>query len=389
MKKILSITVLTLLLAACSGENKTGNLDEVIQSKDLAKIKSSRESVHKEYEKLVADLAKLDKAIAELDPNKKNPLVQTITLKDTLFTHYIEIQGNVDTKENIMISPEYSGILTQVNVKAGQRVSKGQVLARIDDGGMSSQLAQAETQLALARTTFEKQKNLWDQKIGSEIQYLQAKTSMESQQKMVAQIKSQLNKTVVTAPFSGTIDEVLTEKGKVVAPGMELFRIVNLNNMYVTANVPENYIGQLKVGAVVNVYLNSLGKNYKGKVRQIGNYINPNNRTFGIEIALPNPDNLLRPNQVAVLKIEDYKNQKAILLPANIIQETADGSKVIYVIDKVDGKNNAKAIQKTIEIGYTSGAFVEVKSGLQVGEIVVTEGGKALKDGQTVEVIKL
>jgi RND family efflux transporter MFP subunit len=389
MKKVFSITILTLLLVACSGENKTGNLDEVIQSKDLEKIKSSRESVHKEYEKLVADLAKLDKAIAALGPNKKNPLVQTITLKDTLFTHYIEIQGNVDTKENIMISPEYSGILTQVNVKAGQRVSKGQVLARIDDGGMSSQLAQAETQLALAKTTFEKQKNLWDQKIGSEIQYLQAKTSMESQQKMVAQIKSQLNKTVVTAPFSGTIDDVIIEKGKVVAPGMELFRIVNLTNMYVTANVPENYIGQLKVGAIVDVYLNSLGKNYKGKVRQIGNYINPNNRTFGIEIALPNPDNLLRPNQVAVLKIEDYKNPEALLLPENIIQEIADGSKVIYVIEKADSKNNAKATRKTIEIGYTSGAFVEVKSGLQVGEIVITEGGKALKDGQTVEVIKL
>ena len=387
MKKILSITVLTLLLAACSGENKTGNLDEVIQSKDLAKIKSSRESVHKEYEKLVADLAKLDKAIAELDTNKKNPLVQTITLKDTLFTHYIEIQGNVDTKENIMINPEYSGILTQVNVKAGQRVSKGQVLARIDDGGMSSQLAQAETQLALAKTTFEKQKNLWDQKIGSEIQYLQAKTSMESQQKMVAQIKSQLNKTVVTAPFSGTIDEVLTEKGKVVAPGMELFRIVNLNNMYVTANVPENYIGQLKVGAVVDVHLNSLGKNYKGKVRQIGNYINPNNRTFGIEIALPNPDNLLRPNQVAVLKIEDYKNPKALLLPENIIQETADGSKIVYVIEKGSSDKNTKATQKTIEIGYVSGSNVEVKSGLQTGETVITDGAKSLKDGAIVEVI--
>jgi len=206
---------------------------------------------------------------------------------------------------------------------------------------------------------------------------------------MVAQIKSQLNKTVVTAPFSGTIDEVLIEKGKVVAPGVNLFRIVNLSNMYVTANVPENYIGQLKLGAVVDVFLNSLGKNYKGKVRQIGNYINPNNRTFGIEIALPNPDNLLRPNQVAVLKIEDYKNPKALLLPENILQETADGSKVIYVIDKIDSKNNAKATQKAIEIGYTSGAFVEVKSGLQPGEIVITEGGKALKDGQTVEVIKL
>ena len=212
---------------------------------------------------------------------------------------------------------------------------------------------------------------------------------METQQKMVAQIKSQLTKSVVTAPFSGIIDEVLTEKGKVVAPGMELFRIVNLTNMYVTANVPENYIGQLKVGAFVDVYLNSLGKNYKGKVRQIGNYINPNNRTFGIEIALPNSDNLLRPNQVAVLKIEDYKNPKAILIPEYIIQEIADGSKVIYVLEKAAGKNNAKAIQKTIEIVYTSGAFVEVKSGLLPGEIVITEGGKSLKDGQTVEVVKL
>ncbi|MBN8566685.1 MAG: efflux RND transporter periplasmic adaptor subunit, partial [Flavobacteriales bacterium] len=312
MKKIIYLATFSLLLISCSGGNKEVNVDEVVKSKDLNKIKSSREIVHKEYEKLVAELAKLDKAIAELDPNKKNPLVKTITVKDTLFNHYIEIQGNVDTKENIVISPEYSGILTQVFVKAGQKVSKGQVLARIDDGGLSASLAQAETQLALAKTTFERQKNLWDQKIGSEIQFLQAKTSLESQQKVVAQIKSQLNKTNVVAPFLGTIDEVMTERGKVVAPGMNLFRIVNLSNMYVTANVPENYIPQLKLGANVDVFLNALGKSYQGKVRQVGNYINPNNRTFSIEIALPNPDNLLRPNQVAVLKIEDYKNPKAI-----------------------------------------------------------------------------
>ena len=388
MKKILYLVTLSLLIISCSGGNSEVNVDEVVKSKDLNKIKSSREIVHKEYEKLVAELAKLDKAIAELDPNKKSPLVKTITLKDTLFNHYIEIQGNVETKENIVISPEYSGILTQLYVKAGQKVSKGQLLARIDDGGMSAQLAQAETQLALAKTTFERQKNLWDQKIGSEIQFLQAKTSLESQQKVVAQIKSQLNKTNVVAPFSGTIDEVITEKGKVVAPGMDLFRIVNLSNMYVTANVPENYIAQLKLGAIVNVYLNALGKSYQGKVRQIGNYINPNNRTFSIEIALPNPDNLLRPNQVAVLKIEDYKNPKALLLPENILQETADGSKIVYVVNKVESNNTAKVSQKKIEIGYTSGSFVEVKSGLESGEMVVTDGAKSLKDGITVEIIK-
>jgi membrane fusion protein, multidrug efflux system len=387
MKKIVSLTALSILFMACSGGNKNENIDDVINSKDLNKIKTSRAVVHQEYEKIAAELAKLDLAIANLDPNKKIPLVKTIVVKDSIFKHHIEIQGNVDTKENIMISPEYSGILTQVNVKAGQRVNKGQILARIDDGGMSSQLAQVETQLALAKTTFEKQKNLWDQKIGSEIQFLQAKTSMESQQKAVAQIKSQLNKTLVIAPFSGTIDEVLIEKGKVVAPGMNLFRIVNLNNMYVTANVPENYIEQLKLGAIVEVNLNSIGKVYQGKVRQIGNYINPNNRTFSIEIAMPNPDNLLRPNQVAILKIEDYTNPKAIILPENIIQETANGSKIVYVIEKGNSEKNTKAIQKTIEIGYVSGSNVEVKSGLEAGETVITDGAKALKDGAVVEVI--
>jgi RND family efflux transporter MFP subunit len=387
MKKILALTVLSLLLIGCSGGNKNEDVDAVIKSKDLNKIKTSREIVHKEYEKIASDLAKLDQAIADLDPNKKIPLVRTMIVKDSIFKHYIEIQGNVETKENIMISPEYSGVLTQLNVAAGQRVSKGQVLARIDDGGMSSQLAQAETQLALAKTTFEKQKNLWDQKIGSEIQFLQAKTSMESQQKAVAQIKSQLNKTLVLAPFSGTIDNVLIEKGKVVAPGMDLFRIVNLNNMYVTANVPENYIEQLKLGALVEVNMSSIGKTYQGKVRQIGNYINPNNRTFSIEIALPNPDNLLRPNQVAILKIEDYTNPKAIILPENIIQETANGSKIVYVIDKTKAAKNAIATQKTIEIGYVSGANIEVKSGLKPGETVITDGAKALKDGAEVEVI--
>lgn len=387
MKKIVSLTALSILFMACSGGNKNEKIDDVINSKDLNKIKTSRAVVHQEYEKIAAELAKLDLAIANLDPNKKIPLVKTIVVKDSIFKHHIEIQGNVDTKENIMISPEYSGILTQVNVKAGQRVNKGQILARIDDGGMSSQLAQVETQLALAKTTFEKQKNLWDQKIGSEIQFLQAKTSMESQQKAVAQIKSQLNKTLVIAPFSGTIDEVLIEKGKVVAPGMNLFRIVNLNNMYVTANVPENYIEQLKLGAIVEVNLNSIGKVYQGKVRQIGNYINPNNRTFSIEIAMPNPDNLLRPNQVAILKIEDYTNPKAIILPENIIQETANGNKIVYVIEKGNSGKNTKATQKTIEIGYVSGSNVEVKSGLEAGETVITDGAKALKDGAVVEVI--
>ena len=384
MKKIISLSLLTLALYSC-GDESTKNVEDAIASQDLNQIKEKREQIHAEYEKLAAQMATLDAEIIKLDDTKRYPLVSTLTVKDSAFTHYIEVQGNIETKENIMISPEYSGVLTQLNVKAGQRVSKGQVLARIDDGGMSAQLAQAENKLALDKTTFDRQKNLWDQKIGSEIQYLQTQTAYQSQQKMVKQMQAQLSKTVVRAPFSGTIDEVIVERGQVVAPGQALFRIVNLGNMYVTANVPENYLSKLKLNASVVVYLNAIGKTYKGKVRQVGTYINPNNRTFSIEIAVPNPDDLLRPNQVAVLKIEDYINKNALLIPENILTENAAKEKIVYVVS--EGKET-KVAQRIIEIGYTSGAMVEVKSGLKPGETIVTEGAKTLTNGANVEIIK-
>jgi len=386
MKNILYIATFSFMFFSCSN-NQNKSIDQAIESKDLNTIKKHRQIVSNELNEISAKLAKLDKAIGDLDTTKKNHLVKILTVKDTFFTHYIEVQGNVDTKENIIIYPEYSGIITQVLVKSGQRVSKGQLLAKIDDGGISFQLAQAQTQLALAKTIFERQKNLWDQKIGSEIQFIQAKTSMESQQKVVSQIKSQLAKTNVVAPFSGTIDSVIAERGKVVGPGQDLFRIVNLSNMFVSANVPENYVGKLKIGASVEVYLNALGKTVKGKVRQIGNYINPNNRTFGIEISITNQDNLLKPNQVAVLKIEDYLNKNAIILPENLIQEKANGEKIVYIIDKINQDKTAVAKQQVVKTGLSNQGNIEIKSGLKSGQKVVTDGTKSIKDGVTVEII--
>ncbi|AXG73510.1 efflux RND transporter periplasmic adaptor subunit [Flavobacterium arcticum] len=387
MKKIIYISVLSLLVFSC-GEKSKVNIDETLESNDLTKIKESRDIVHSEYEKLGADLARLDAAIDSLNPNKKLPLVQSLTIKDTAFTHFIEIQGNVDTKQNIIIYPEMSGVLLKLNVKTGQKVSKGQILATIDDGGIGSQVAQAKAQLSLAQTTFERQKRLWDQKIGSEMQFLEAQTNLESQKKVVAQLQSQQGKTIIKAPFSGTIDEVMTERGKVVSPGQDLFRIVSLNDMYVSATVPESYLEQVKLGAVVNVYLQSIGKTYKGKVRQVGNFINPSNRSFGIEVALPNPENLLRPNQVAILKIEDYTNKSSVLVPENIIQQKAGGRLVVYTVEKKEGKKELVAIENEVKTGYTSGAYVEIKSGLKVGDTVITEGAKAVEDGTEVKVIK-
>ena len=304
-----------------------------------------------------------------------------MTVKDTLFNHYLDIQGSVDTKENIIIQPEFSGTLTALTVKAGQKVAKGQILGRVDDAGMSQQLAQIQTQYELAKTTFERQKNLWDQKIGSEIQYLQAQTQMTSLQKSIGQMKAQLSKTIIRAPFSGTIDELFVEKGQVVAPGPQgLMRIVNLGNMFVSTSVPETYIGKLKVGTEVDVYLTSLGKTYKGKVRQIGNFINPNNRSFGIEVSIPNPDNLLRPNQVAKLKIIDYVSKDATVVPTNVIQEDGKGNQYLYIVEGSNGKTGV-AKKTIVTVGKSSDNVSEIITGLSEEDVIVTEGVNAISDG--------
>jgi membrane fusion protein, multidrug efflux system len=308
-------------------------------------------------------------------------LVTVLTLKDTIFNHYLDIQGNVDTKENILVQPEMPGTLTALNVKAGQRVGRGQILGRVDDGGMSQQVASIETQYQLAKTTFERQKNLWNQKIGSEIQFLQAQTQMISLQKQVSQAKAQLAKTLIRAPFSGTIDEVFVERGQVVSASPQgLMRIVNLNNMFVSTSVPETYIGKLKVGTEVDVFLTSLGKTYKGKVRQVGNYINPNNRSFGIEVGVPNPDNLLRPNQVAKLKIIDYTNKQAIVVPTNVVLEDGEDNKFVFVVSNSNGKTGI-AKKVLVKVGKSSDNVTEIVSGLSANDIIVTEGVNSIADG--------
>ena len=279
------------------------------------------------------------------------------------------------------MQPEVPGTLVTLNAVAGQRVSKGQILGRVDDGGGSQQLASLENQYALAKTTFERQKNLWDKKIGSEIQFLNAQTQMISAQKAVAQAKAQLAKTVIRAPFTGVIDEVFVERGEVVAAGAKgLMRIVNLNNMYVSTLVPETYIGKLKVGTVVDVTLNSLGKTYKGKIRQIASSINPSNRSFNIEVALPNPDNLLRPNQVAKLRIVDYISNKAVVVPTNVVQEDGKGNQYVYTITDIKGKTGT-AKKVIVEAGKSSNNVTEILSGLSEDDKIVTEGVNTISEG--------
>ena len=374
MKKLFLLTTISIILFSC-GKKEEASIDDLVKSKDLVAIKAKRDL-------LQADLAKLETAVATLDIKKaEEALVSVMTVKDTIFSHYLEVQGNVNTNQNILIQPEMPGTLVALNVKAGQRVSTGQVLGRTDDAGMSQQLAAMENQYNLAKTTFERQKNLWDQKIGSEIQFLQAQTQMVGAQKAVLQMKAQLSKTLIKAPFTGVIDEVFVERGQVVAPSMQgLMRIVNLSKMYVSTEVPEIYIGKLKVGTVVNVGLTSLGKTYTGRVRQVGNNINPTNRSFGIEVAVPNPDNLLRPNQVAKLQIIDYTNKNAIAIPTNAILSNGDGTKYVYTAENSNGKTGT-AKKVIITTGQSSGNVTEILSGLDALDVIVTEGLNTLQEG--------
>jgi RND family efflux transporter MFP subunit len=373
-KLIFPLLVTTSLLVSCGDKQNDQTVDQLIAAKNNKELQARKATIQ-------ADLAKIDAALATLNVRKEEALVSVATLKDTVFNHYLDIQGSVNTKENILIQPEMPGTLIALNVKAGQRVSKGQLLARVDDGGSSQQVASLETQYQLAKTTFERQKNLWNQKIGSEIQYLQAQTQMLSLQRSVAQAKAMLSKTEIRAPFSGTIDEVFVERGQVVAAGPQgLMRIVNLNNMYVSTTIPESYIGKLKVGTQVDVFLTSLNKNYKGKVRQIGNFINPNNRSFGIEVSIPNPENLLRPNQVAKLKVIDYTVKNAIVVPSNVIQEDGKGNQFVFVASNSNGKT-AIAKKAMVTTGKSSDNVTEILSGLSANDIIVIEGVNTISEG--------
>ena len=386
MKKLILILLTVFTVISCGNTDKQ-SVESVIESNNSESIIKMRSDLVTQQQDIHAKLALLDAKLDELNPEKKIPLITTFTATQEAFHHFLELQGRVETKQNIVLMPEISGILSEVFVKNGQKVSKGQLLARIDDGGMSQQLAQMQIQADLAKTTFERQQRLWEQKIGSEIQYLQAKSNFEGQQSAVIQMQSQLAKTGVRAPFSGTIDNVITEQGSVVSPGQtQLFRIVNLSDMYIETDVPESYISSVTKGKKVQVNFPVLGKSLDAKVRQAGNFINPNNRTFKIEIDVPNNDNSIKPNLTARLRINDYTNENALLIPQNIISENAEGEQYIYVL-KNKKNDKAEAQRVIIKTGKTQGDVIEVLEGLKDGDEIIKEGARSVKDGQSVKII--
>jgi len=388
MKKIYSLFLITLAFNSC-GEKKSASIEELVSNGNLKELISKKKEISANIEAKSIDLKKIDNAIAKKDTLQKLPLITTIITKEEVFKHYLEIQGSVKTKQNILIYPEIPGILKTVFVKKGQRVSKGELLATIDDGGLSNQLAQLEVTTQLNKTTYERQKRLWKQKIGSEIQYLQTKANYEFQKNALEQLKSQLSKASIRAPFSGVIDDVMKEAGTVIAPGQgsEVFRIINLNKMYIEAEVPERYLTTITKGKEVTIEFPVLGKKIKSTVRQVGNFIKLNNRSFKIEVPVANKSGNIKPNLTAKLQINDYTDTRAILIPQSIISENSKGEEFIYIITNKNSNKEAIAQKLIIKTGKTQGDLIEVVENLPVDSEIIKEGARTVNNGQKVKVI--
>jgi RND family efflux transporter MFP subunit len=386
MKKVIVLLIATISLFSCSGGDQS--VSGIIEKRNLEEIRAKKTEITLQQNLIEAQLKSLDSAIAILGNDEKLPLVNTLTAKKEIFNHYLELQGDVSTKQNVLIYPEMAGTLQKVYVNEGDRVSKGQLLATIDDGGMSSQLSQLKSQATLAKTTFERQERLWKQNIGSEIQYLQAKTNYESSENMVSQAQSQLGKSSIRAPFSGIIDNVIKDQGTVVAPGQgsEVFRLVNLSDMFIEVEVPETYLGRVVKGKEALVYFPVLGDSITSRVRGTGNFINPSNRSFEVEIPVPNKEGKIKPNLTAKVNINDYTNEDAILIPTSIISENAEGEQYVFVAEEPNADKEALVKRTIITTGKTQGAKIEVLSGLEDGNHIIKEGARSVKDGQKVKI---
>lgn len=378
-----------MVFASC-GNGTVQSVETLITEGNIEAIKLKKLELTEKQKSLNAELRLLDSVINLQDSNSKLALVSTFRTDAQAFQHYLDLQGNVMTKQNVLIYPEMAGTLINVYVKEGQKVNKGQLLATIDDGGMSSQLAQLKTQAALAKTTFERQKRLWEQKIGSEIQYLQAETNYLAVENSVKQAQSQLSKANVRAPFSGIIDDVIQEQGTVVSPGsgQAVFRIVNLSDMYIEVDVPESYLKGVTVGKEVKVYFPVLGDSITSVIRQTGNFINPTNRSFRVEIAVPNKKRNIKPNLTARVQINNYSSDDAILIPQSVISENALGEQYVYLATEVDSNDMAIAKKQIINTGQTQGDYVEVLAGIRPGVQVILEGARNVRENQQVKIIQ-
>ena len=382
MKKILII--ISSLIFSCQSENKS--VIEVIESNNIDLIKLKREEINNKQQKIYKELNLIDLKLDELENNSKYPIVSTTKIIEQKFKNYVELQGDVKSDKVISIYPEFSGMINEIFIKSGENVDEGQILATIDDGGLKQQLSQLQITYNLAKTTYERQERLWNQKIGSEIQYLESKSMFEAQSEAIEQLNKQLSKTVIRAPFSGTVDNVIVKKGEVVYPGRSnLMLLVNMQEMYVESKVPENYINSITKGKDIIIEAPVLNMILKSKISLVANYINPLNRTYRIEAKIPDNDYKIKPNLNVKIRVNDYTNENAILILLNHINIDSNNDEYVYKIIKKDGKNYAS--KTIIETGRNNGDFIEVLKGISISDEIVSEGARKITNNSEVKII--
>ena len=363
MKKLLYIAA-ALLVAGCADKPKD-------KKAELAELQKQQAEINEKIAKLQA----------EVGANEAKTLdVTTYKVEPGQFSKYVEIQGKIDAQENVTAYPQAQGIITAIYVKPGQRVSKGQTLVQLDNSVLQQQIAQAEAQVELMRTLYQRQKNLWDQKIGTEVQFLQAKTNLETTQKQLAALKQQAALYRIKSPINGTVEAMDLKLGEAVSPGMSGINIVNDNSLKAKANVPESYAASVSSGNKVRVVVPDAKDSVSANITFAGKAIDPVSRSFPVEVKLPSRATF-RPNMTAVLKITDYTKADALTVPIKAIQKSESGD---YVYVNVNGT----AKRAIVKQGAISGGLAEITSGLKAGDMVVVDGATDIEEGDKVRVLE-
>ena len=368
---------LLLTAASCSNSEKS---DKSLESR-MARLEKERARL----QEIKLTISQLEKEIQEMDPSaiKSNTvLISTFTVAPTPFEHKIEVRGAVQSRKNIQMSAQISGLIDKIYVKEGQQVKTGQLLISIDAEVLRNTIAELKTSLELANTMFKKQADLWEQKIGTEVQYLQAKNNKEALERRLATAYAQLDMTQVKAPFGGTVDEVQAREGELASPGTHLVRVTSPQDMYIQADISEKFIGKFKQGDPVEIYFPAQEKTISSSIKAVGQVINSENRTFTIEVVMPALDFIVKPNQITVLHLRDYYSKASIIIPTRIIQRDSKGE-FIFGVESKDGKMVARKIAIVSGLSYESNT--EIISGLTGSEQLVDKGFRELADGVEVQ----
>jgi membrane fusion protein (multidrug efflux system) len=375
MKNILALALL-IGFASCS----TNGGDDLESKKALLSEKKA------ELQALEQEINLLSKEIKDLEPVRKKPAtpVEVLEVNPKDFTRFVEVQGRVEADDFVNVSSEIGGRITSLLVEEGDYVRKGQLLATTDLETVEKQIAEIETQLELANTVYERQKRLWDQNIGSEIQYLEAKTRMEGLEKSLETLESQISKKNIYAPIGGYVDREFLQEGETASPGMPIIQILNTAEIKVTADIQENFLSAIEKGDSVTVRFPALNLSIDETVTQLGRTIDLNNRTFEIQIKTSSRSGQLKPNLLAVIRFKDFQAEDIISVPLDAIHEEVNGNKFVYIVNEESGRFTAK--KSYVELGESNVNEVIIASGVRNGDRLITKGSKGISQGELVRI---